>query len=237
MSDTRKEEARRARELHLLRDERDLEVEAEGSRKAGSAVLTASQLLAVLCVLQENPAWTALLSLSFVAGAVRAFHQFASDREGLYLLLGLAASAAALALCGWFFLDFWPEWLSAGRLLGLAVLFEVSRAVAALCFVGLTLGAFWLKKKVHHMDGEKWEAYFQNLPTTALLMRLGVLLAVSLLVAAALSYFLLAGLSFPTPVRLAAVFCVGNGVLLSRKMSERREALVGKLLRVKRTET
>ena len=75
MSDTRKEEARRARELHLLRDERDLEVEAEGSRKAGSAVLTASQLLAVLCVLQENPAWTALLSLSFVAGAVRAFHQ------------------------------------------------------------------------------------------------------------------------------------------------------------------
>ena len=47
--------------------------------------------------------------------------------------------------------------------------------------MGLTLGAFWLKKKVHHMDGEKWEAYFQNLPTTALLMRLGVLLAVGVL--------------------------------------------------------
>ena len=43
-------------------------------------MLTLSQLLSALCVLQEDPAWTVLLSLSFAAGAVRAFHQFACDR-------------------------------------------------------------------------------------------------------------------------------------------------------------
>ena len=65
MSNTRKEEARRARDLHLLRDERDLALQAEGQGKAGRAVLTLSQGLAVLCILQEDPAWTVLLSLSF----------------------------------------------------------------------------------------------------------------------------------------------------------------------------
>ena len=42
MSHSREEEARRARELHLLRDERDREVEAAGGEKAGRAVLHAS---------------------------------------------------------------------------------------------------------------------------------------------------------------------------------------------------
>ena len=46
MPDSRETETQQARELHLLRDERDREVDAQGAGKAGRAVLWASQLLA-----------------------------------------------------------------------------------------------------------------------------------------------------------------------------------------------
>ena len=233
MANSRSEEARRARDLHLLRDERDLEVQEKGERKSGWVVLTLSQTLAALCILQEDPAWTVLLSLSFAAGAVRAFHQFACDREGLYLFLGIAGSAIALILCGWFFLEHWPGWLTLGRLAALVVLFQAMKGVAALLFLGLTLGAFWAKFKVQRMDGEKWDAYFRNLPTTALLVRLGVLMGAALLAATLLSYVLLGAFGFPAPLQLAAVFCVMSAVRLVRKFSARREELVEKLLRFK----
>ena len=150
MTHTRDEERRRALNLGLLRDERDREVQQAGQGKAAAALLTVSQLLAALCVLQGDPAWTVLLSLTFVAGAARAFHQFACDRAGLYLALGLAASAAALTLCGWYV--FHVPALSLGRLAGLLLLFLALNAVTALVFLGLTLGAFWLKFQVQHMD-------------------------------------------------------------------------------------
>ena len=231
----RMQETRRARELHLLRDERDLEIQSAGQRRAGRAVLTLSQLLSALCVLQEDPAWTVLLSLSFAAGAVRAFHQFACDREGLYLALGLAASGAVLFLWAWFFRESGPEALSPGRLAVLLLLFWALSAVAALLFVGLTLGAFYLKYKLQHMNGTKWEAYFASLPTTALLARLGILLTASLLAAAAAGYALFGCLGFAAPLRLACVFAVLSAVRLWRKLSERQEDLVEKLLRLEGT--
>lgn len=94
MPDSRETETQQARELHLLRDERDREVDAQGAEKAGRAVLWASQLLAVLCIWQGDPAWAALLALTFVFAAAQLFHRFAADREGPPLLLGLAAAAA-----------------------------------------------------------------------------------------------------------------------------------------------
>ena len=233
MANSRSEEARRARDLHLLRDERDLEVQGEGQRKSGQAMLTLSQLLAALCVLQEDPAWTVLLSLSFAAGAARAFHQFVCDREGLYLALGLAASAAALALCGWFFLEHRSEWLTLGRLAALVALFQTLSAVTALVFLGLTLGAFWLKFKAQHMDADKWTAYFEGLSTPALLVRLGLLMGAALLLTSALAALVFQWTGFSQPIQLALVFCVISALRLARKFGQRREELVEKLLRLK----
>ena len=85
MPDSRETETQQARELHLLRDERDREVDAQGAGKAGRAVL---------CIWQGDPAWAALLALTFVFAAAKFFHRFAADREGPPLLLGLAAAAA-----------------------------------------------------------------------------------------------------------------------------------------------
>ena len=96
----RREELNQVRALHLLRDERDLEVQADAGDRAGNLVLRFSQLLAAVCLLRGEPAWTALLSLTFVSAAVRCFCWFRHDRARLYLVLGLTASAAALGLLG-----------------------------------------------------------------------------------------------------------------------------------------
>ena len=68
----RSEDLKQARDLHLIRDERDREVEAEAGLRAGGAVVLLSQLLAAACLMQRDPAWLALLSLTFVWGRRRA---------------------------------------------------------------------------------------------------------------------------------------------------------------------
>ena len=231
MTHTRDEERRRALNLGLLRDERDREVQQAGQGKAAAALLTVSQLLAALCVLQGDPAWTILLSLTFVAGAARSFHQFACDRAGLYLALGLAASAAALALCGWYV--FYQPAFTFRRLVQLLILLQVFNAGTALVFLGLTLGAFWLKFKVQHMDTDKWTAYFEGLPTPALLIRLGLLMGTALLITSALAVPVFQWAGFSQPIQLALVFCVMSALRLARKFGRRREELVEKLLRLK----
>ena len=166
-----------------------------------------------------------------VAGAARAFHQFACDRAGLYLALGLASSAAALALCGWYV--FHAPALSLGRLAGLLLLFLALSAVTALVFLGLTLGAFWLKFKAQHMDADKWTAYFEGLSTPALLVRLGLLMGAALLLTSALAALVFQWTGFSQPIQLALVFCVISALRLARKFGQRREELVEKLLRLK----
>ena len=99
----RSEDLKQVRDLHLVRDERDREVEADASLRAGNAVVLVSQLLSAACLLQDDPAWLALLSLTFVWGAVKGFHKFGRDREGVYLAGGLVSGAVAAALLGvWF---------------------------------------------------------------------------------------------------------------------------------------
>lgn len=230
---SREEETQRVREQHLLRDERDYEVEAQGIEKAHRIILWTSQILAALCLLQNNPAWAALFSLTFASAAAKFFHRFSSDREKAPLLLGMASTAAALGLIAWFFLGNQPEWLTFGRLVEVVVLFQALLAVASLIFLGLTLGAFWLKFKIQHMDGDKWTAYFENMTTVNLLSRMGIFLFLSLLVTATLSYFLFQWRGFPCALQLTAVFFALGILRLSKKMGERRDELVTKLLRFK----
>lgn len=57
----------------MVRDERDREVEAAAGLRAGNAVVLVSQLLSAVCLLQDDPAWMALLSLTLVWGGVKGF--------------------------------------------------------------------------------------------------------------------------------------------------------------------
>lgn len=94
----RSEDLKQVRDLHLVRDERDREVEAAAGLRAGNAVVLVSQLLSAVCLLQDDPAWMALLSLTLVWGGVKGFWRFRQDRERIYLVWGLLTCAGAAAL-------------------------------------------------------------------------------------------------------------------------------------------
>ena len=234
MSHTREEEWKQVRALHLVRDERDREVGAAAKGRAGDAVLAASQLFAAVCLLRGDPAWAAFLSLTFVGGGAQCLHRFWEDRERFFLICGLAASACGAALGCWYLLQDPGTGPSLGRLAAFALLISLLTSLSGLIFVPLLLGAVWLKYKVGRMDGEAWEHYFQSVSTVGLLLRGGVLLLLALGLTALLSWPLFALLGFPMPERLALLFFLIGGADLFRKLSQERDELVRKLLRLKR---
>ena len=114
-----------------------------------------------------------------------------------------------------------------------ALLISLLTSLSGLIFVPLLLGAVWLKYKVGRMDGEAWEHYFQSVSTVGLLLRGAVLLLLALGLTALLSWPLFALLGFPMPERLALLFFLIGGADLFRKLSQERDELVRKLLRLK----
>ena len=147
--------------------------------------------------------------------------------------LSVAATAVIAVMAAWFFLHSRPAWLTVGRLVELAVLYNALCAAAAAAFLGLTLGAFWLKYKLGRMDGDKWEAYFSQMSTAGLLGRLGALLALGLAAAAALGYFVFRWRGFAHPGRLTAAFLLLGLLRLPKKLADRQDELVAKLLQFK----
>lgn len=232
MKKERQEELGQVRDLHLLRDERDREVEADAGYQAGRVVLRVSQVLTAVCLLRGEPAWTALLSVTFVSAAVHCFCWFRNDRERAYLLLGLAASAAALGLLG-VFLFREGEMFGVGRLAAFGVLYFVLRGVAGLLFVGLLLAVFWAAHRIKHLEGEQWEAYFQSVSTVGLLLRGGSVMMAALGLTGVLGWRLFALLGFPAPGQLTLVFLAAAGTHLIRRFGEEREELIQKLLLLK----
>lgn len=230
----RSEDLKQVRDLHLVRDERDREVEANAALRAGNAVVLVSQVLSAACLLQDDPVWLALLSLTFVWGAVKGFHKFGRDREGWYLAGGLASAAGAAALLGIYFHRAWTAGMSLTRLVGYAVACRALTMLAGLVFVGLLLGLMWLAHKIGHMDGARWETYFRAISTAGLLARMGAVMAAAMGLVAALSVPLFAHLGFGEPVKLAALFFAAGGAYLLTRFSRRREELVQRLLRLKR---
>lgn len=230
----RSEDLKQARDLHLIRDERDREVEAEAGLRAGRAVMLVSQLLAAACLMQRDPAWLALLSLTFVWGAAKGFLRFAQDREKLYLAWGLLTAAGAAVLLGTYFRQAWTAGMSLSRLISYAVLCRALTAAAGLVFVALLLGIFWLAHRIKHMEGEQWERYFHSVSSAGLLLRMGAVMAAALAAVAFLSVPLFTRLGFQEPVLLAALFFVAGGAHLLGRFSRRREELLQKLLKLKR---
>lgn len=156
----RSEDLKQVRDLHLVRDERDREVEAAAGLRAGNAVVLVSQLLSAVCLLQDDPAWMALLSLTLVWGGVKGFWRFRQDQERIYLVWGLLTCAGAAALLGLYFHRAWSAGMSFTRLLGYAVLCQVLTVAAGLLFVALLLGIFWLAHKLGHIVGRALGAVF-----------------------------------------------------------------------------
>lgn len=221
----RNEEARRLRELHLLRDERDREGEQAARGTAGSVLTCLALLFAAACLLQGSPAWTGFLALVFAGGAGRCGRRWTLDREEPFFLVAAVLCALTAAGLGITFLHGLEGTglYSLKRLLVFAALSCVMYELAAILFLPLVLGALWLVGLSLRRNPERWEEWFRARSTTALLLWLGALLACLLFTA----------LHFPSPEKLALVYLLGSWLLQFRKFSGSREDLLRKLLRLK----
>ena len=234
MTRTKQQELEQAQNLHLIRDERDLELENRARSRAHAGLQLGCLLLAALCYLQGDPAWTVLLALPLLGCSIQCFCRYAGDREPLFLAGGLLSGLPALLLGRPFLnriLGTGP--LSPGRLAAFLLLGAVLTALSGLLFVLTVLAAFWLKARLHRMDGDQWEDYFQSVPTLRLLLFLGgaSLLALALTTWASVPLF--SALGFPVPERLALVYLAAGVLKLLHKLSQGRDELLRQLIRLK----
>ena len=234
MTRTKQQELEQAQNLHLIRDERDLELENKARSRAHAGLQLGCLLLAALCYLQGDPAWTVLLALPLLGWSIHCFCRYAGDREALFLAGGLLSGLPALLLGAPFLgrlLGTGP--LSPGRLACFVLLAALLTALAGLLFVLAVLAAFWLKGKLHRMDGDGWEAYFQSVSTLRLLLGLGGTRLLSLLLTAWAGVPLFSALGFPLPERLALVYLAAGVLKLLHKLSQGRDELLRQLIRLK----
>ena len=234
MTRTKQQDFEQAQVLHLIRDERDLELEDRARGRAHTGLQMGCLLLAALCYLQGDPAWTVLLALPLLGWSIHCFCRYAGDREPLFLAGGLLSGLPALLLGAPFLgriLGAGP--LSPGRLAGFVLLAAVLAALSRLLFVLAVLAAFWLKGKLHRMDGDGWEAYFQSVSTLRLLLGLGGTRLLSLLLTAWAGVPLFSALGCPLPERLALVYLAAGVLKLLHKLSQGRDELLRQLIRLK----
>ena len=98
MTRTKQQDFEQAQVLHLIRDERDLELEDRARGRAHTGLQMGCLLLAALCYLQGDPAWTVLLALPLLGWSIHCFCRYAGDREPSFWR---AAFSPASPPCFW----------------------------------------------------------------------------------------------------------------------------------------
>lgn len=152
---------------------------------------------------------------------------FKGDPTAYYIFVKWGCLCAAPAL-----------WLEKGlvarmKTVGLLALLLGLQAAASLLFIPALLGAFWVKKKVCRMDGEKWETYFRGISRRGWLLRFFAVYLPPLLLVSGGGYILFRAFSFSYPLGLAAfTFCLGIA-RAAWKLLRHRSELAEKLERLR----
>ena len=83
-------------------DERDQLIDVQAKSHALEYVITATQILTVLCLLKGNPAWRGSLSLLFFGIAFMLFYKYQQYTAKPYRQVGIVFLAIGAALLVWF---------------------------------------------------------------------------------------------------------------------------------------
>ena len=85
-----------------FKDERDEQIDTSSKSAALDFVITARQVLTVMCLIKGNPAWKGSLALLFIGGAARVFYKYDKYEEKPYIQVGIGLGLIGVALFVWF---------------------------------------------------------------------------------------------------------------------------------------
>lgn len=85
-----------------VKDERDEQIETRSRSHALDFVITATQILTVMCLIKGNSAWKGSLALLFIGGAATLFYKYDKYGEKPYIYVGIVLGLIGLAMFVWF---------------------------------------------------------------------------------------------------------------------------------------
>ena len=85
-----------------FKDERDEQIDTSSKSAALDFVITATQVLTVMCLIKGNPAWKGSLALLFIGGAARLFYKYDKYEEKPYIQVDIGLGLIGVALFVWF---------------------------------------------------------------------------------------------------------------------------------------
>ena len=85
-----------------IKDERYGQIDTQAKVHSLECVITATQVLTVMCLIKGNPAWKGSLSLLFFGVAFGLFYKYQQYAEKPYRQVGVAFFLIGIALLVWF---------------------------------------------------------------------------------------------------------------------------------------
>ncbi|WP_018751291.1 DUF6442 family protein [Paenibacillus sanguinis] len=85
-----------------FKDERDQQIEVASKSYALELMITATQILTLICLVKGNPAWKGSLALLFIGGATGLFYKHKEYNEKAYFHIALIIGLIGIALLIWF---------------------------------------------------------------------------------------------------------------------------------------
>lgn len=85
-----------------FKDERDKQIDTYSRSTALDFMIAATQVLTVICLFKNNPAWKGSLALLFIGGAARLFYKYDQYEEKPYIQVGVVLGLLGAALFIWF---------------------------------------------------------------------------------------------------------------------------------------
>lgn len=86
----------------LIKDERDEQIDTQAKVHSLECVITATQVLTIMCLIKGNPAWKGSLSLLFFGIAFGLFYKYQQYMEKPYRQVGLVFLLIGIGLLAWF---------------------------------------------------------------------------------------------------------------------------------------
>lgn len=85
-----------------FKDERDQQIDKTAKSYALEIMITATQILTILCWIHGNSAWKGSLALLFIGGATDLFYKYRQYQEKTYLHISIGVGIIGIALLAWF---------------------------------------------------------------------------------------------------------------------------------------